>query len=206
MRIRVVPTASNRNAVQVVSKRDGRLTVHKHIGTYSTTSEKAELFKLARAYIAETTHQGNLLDILSSWRPSDVAITESRPLFVYQLLSSVYDKLGLTKYPDPMIKDLVIARIYRPASKRETQEILSDLFGNQWPLITIYRHLKKGISEGLQDTFQKALIDFAKTDLQDSLRLIFYDVTTSTLKVRSNPGFVILVFLKTIGPRKRRLL
>ncbi len=178
MRIRVVSTASGKRAIQVVSKRYGVLTVHKHIGTYATASEKSQLYKKAKAYIAETTRQGNLLDILSSCRPSDVAITESRPLFVYQLLSSIYDKLGLSAYPDPLIKDLVIARIYRPTSKRETREILSDLFDHKWSLITIYRHLKKGIQSGLKDTFQKALIAFAGNELHDSLRLIFYDVTT----------------------------
>jgi len=178
MRIRIVPTASKKYAVQVVSKRYGKLTVHKHIGTYQNASEKAQLYKQAKAYISETTHQGDLLEILSSWRPSEFAITESRPLLVYQLLSRVYDKLGLDAYLDPLIKDLVIARIYRPASKRETQEILSAVFGNQWPLITIYRHLKRGINSGLKDTFQKALIDFTRNELQDSLQLVFYDVTT----------------------------
>ena len=206
MRIRVVPTASNKYAVQVVSKRYGRLTVHKHIGTYSNASEKTRLFKQARDYITETTHQGNLLDILSSWRPSDVAITESRPLLVYQLLSRVYDKLGLSTYPDPLIKDLVIARIYRPASKRETQEILSDLFGSQWPLITIYRHLKKGISSGLKDTFQKALIDFARTDLQDSLRLIFYDVTTLYFESTVRSGIRDFGFSKDHRPQETQIV
>ena len=178
MRIRTVPTASGNHAVQVVSKRYGVLTVHKHIGTYSTDSEKAQLYKQAKDYISEATHQGNLLEILSSWRPSEVAITESRPLLVYQLLSRVYDKLGLFTYPDPLIKDLVIARIYCPASKRATREILADLFNRPWSLITIYRHLKKAINSGLQSAFQKALIDFTKSDLKDSLHLIFYDVTT----------------------------
>lgn len=122
MRIRTVPTASGNHAVQVVSKHYGVLTVHKHIGTYSTDSEKVQLYKQAKDYIAEATHQGNLLELLSSWRPSEVAITESRPLLVYQLLSRVYDKLGLATYPDPLIKDLVIARIYSPASKRATKK------------------------------------------------------------------------------------
>lgn len=178
MRIRIVPTASGNHAVQVVSKRYGVLTVHKHIGTYSNTSEKAQLYKQAKAYIAQATHQGNLLEILSSWRPSEMAITESRPLLVYQLLSRVYDKLGLDTYPDPLIKDLVIARISNPASKRETREILADLFDRPWSLITIYRHLKKAIHSGLKDAFQKALIDFARVGLQDCLQLVFYDVTT----------------------------
>lgn len=178
MRIRVVSTASKKHAVQVVSKRYGKLTIHKHIGTYSNTSEKDRLYKEAKVFIAETTRQGNLLELLSSWRPFEVAITESRPLLVYELLSGVYDKLGLNAYRDSLIKDLVIARIYRPASKRETHEILSDLFGNQWPLVTIYRHLKKGIGSGLKEAFQKALINFARDDLLDSLQLVFYDVTT----------------------------
>jgi transposase len=178
MRIRVVQTASKKYAVQVVSKNFGKLTVHKHIGSYSNSSEKAQLIKQAKAYIAETTHQGDFLEILSSCRPSEVMITESRPLLVYQLLSRVYDKLGLSIYPDPLIKDLVIARIYSPSSKRETQEILSDLFDRPWPLITIYRHLKKSINSGLKDSFQKSLIEFVRDDLHDSLHLVFYDVTT----------------------------
>ena len=188
MRIRVVPTASGKYAVQVVSKRYGIVTVHKHIGTFSDVSGKSQLYKKAKEFIAEATHQGNLLDLLSSCRPADVVITESRPLLVYQLLSAIYDKLGLNTYPDLLIKDLVIARIYSPASKRETREILADLFNRQWSLITIYRHLKKGIDTGLKDVFQKALIDFARDDLQDSLHLIFYDVTTLYFESTARDG------------------
>jgi transposase len=188
VRIRVVPTASGKYAVQVVSKRYGIVTVHKHIGTFSDVSGKSQLYKKAKEFIAEATHQGNLLDLLSSCRPADVVITESRPLLVYQLLSAIYDKLGLNTYPDLLIKDLVIARIYSPASKRETREILADLFNRQWSLITIYRHLKKGIDTGLKDVFQKALIDFARDDLQDSLHLIFYDVTTLYFESTARDG------------------
>ena len=85
MRIRVIPTGSGKYAVQVVSKRYGILTVHKHIGTFKDASEKSQLYKKAKEFITEATHQGNLLDLLSSCRPSDVVITESRPLLVYQL-------------------------------------------------------------------------------------------------------------------------
>ena len=179
MRIRVVPTASGKYAVQVVSKRHGVLSVHKHIGSYGDASERSILYEKAKAYIAETTGQGNLLDLLSSCRPSDVAISENRPLFVYRILSATYDKLGLGAYADPLIKDLVIvARIFRPASKREIQEILSDLFDRQWSLVTIYRRLKRAIDSGAKDAFQKALLNFAGSELRDSLRLVFYDVTT----------------------------
>lgn len=178
MRTRIVPTASGKKAIQVVSKRYGRLTVHKHIGTFGSPEEKLQLLRKAQSFITETTGQISLLDVLSTFRPSEIKITENRPLFLYQLLSGVYDKLGFGKCSDSLIKDLVIARIWSPASKRETKEILSESFGRNWSLITIYRHLKASLKVGLKDSFQKALIEFAKEDLGDNLRLIFYDVTT----------------------------
>lgn len=178
MRTRIVPTASGKKAIQVVSKHYGRLTVHKHIGTYATEEEKSQLLGKAHDFIAETTGQISLLDLLSAFRPSEVEITEQHPIFLYQLLSAVYDKLGFDKYPDLLIKDLVIARVWAPSSKRETREILAEDFGKNWRLLTIYRHLKKAIEAGLKESFQEALIKFAKDDLGDSLRLVFYDVTT----------------------------
>lgn len=178
MRTRIVPTASGKKAIQVVSKRYGRLTVHKHIGTFSSTEEKLQLLKKAQDFITETTGQMSMLDVLSTFRPSDIAVSENRPLFVFRLLSKVYDKLGLGAYPDNLVRDLIIARVYLPTSKREIQEILSESFGRDYALKTVYRHLKKAMANGVKDSFQKALIDFARNGLGDSLKLVFYDVTT----------------------------
>lgn len=67
MRTRVVPTASGKYAIQVVSKRYGRLTVHKHIGTFGSPEEKLQLLGKAQSFIAETTGQTSLLDLLSTF-------------------------------------------------------------------------------------------------------------------------------------------
>ncbi len=176
MRVRIVPTASGKNAVQVVSKRYGKLTVHKHIGSFATDEEKTLLLSQADTFI----HQGqtSLFEVLATFRPADVAVSENRPLFLYQLLSAIYDKVGLNSFPDTLIKDLIIARIYQPASKLETAEILADLFDKEYSIRTVYRHLKKGIEKGVKESFQKSLIQFAREGLGDSLRLVFYDVTT----------------------------
>lgn len=178
MRTRIVPTASGKKAIQVISKLHGKVTVHKHIGSYSNSEEKLQLLKKAEKFIIKTTGQTNFFDIVSSIRPFEIAITQSRPKFLYEFLSAIYDKLGLGTFPDSLIKDLVLARIYQPASKRETSEIMADVFGKGYTLKTVYRHLKKGLQKGLKDNFQRALVNFAKTSLGDSLRLIFYDVTT----------------------------
>lgn len=178
MRIRKVKTASGKYAFQVVSKHSGKVTVHKHIGSYGNDIEKENLKHKAWDYIQKTTGQLSILDQLSKVNLSDIAITQNRPLFVYELLSRVYDKLGFSNYPDVLIKDLIIARIYHPASKLKLQGALYESFGKFYGKRTMYRHLRQALEKGIQATFQKALIDFARNDLKDSLKLVFYDVTT----------------------------
>jgi transposase len=178
MRIRDVPTASGKHALQVVSKRFGNYIVHKHIGSYANDKEKAILYEKAHHFIQKHTGQISFSDYLTSPSLSDVIITQSRPLFAYDLLSRCYDKLGFNRYPDSLIKDLVIARLYHPASKRGLQEYIYESLGRQYSLKTIYRHLKQILKSGIKEQFQEALIAFAKSDLGDTLQLVFYDVTT----------------------------
>lgn len=179
MRIRTVPTSSGKHAIQVVSKKDGEYVIHRHIGTFATESERSLLVSQATAYIEQHSNQlGLFTDAPQMWQLSQVEFISSQPLYLYHLLSTAYDKLGLQAVDDPLIKDLVIARICAPASKRETQEILTDLFNRPYSLKTIYRHLKVAMGTGLQEKIQTALLTYAKEDLHDHLRLVFYDVTT----------------------------
>lgn len=178
MRIREVKTGSGKRAVQVVSKREGKLTVHKHIGTFESAAQKTALNEQAKSYIQSSSGQTSIFDLLNTISPTDIKITDSKPLFTYQLLSVIYDKIGFGNYNDQVLKDLIIARVCYPASKLETQEILAELFDKQYGINTLYRHLKKGMASGVQEFFQKALINYAKREMHDSLKLVFYDVTT----------------------------
>lgn len=177
MRIRIISTGSGNHAVQVVSKVDQKLTLHQHIGTFVTDVEKGRLLKLATEYIESHTGQLDLFSSLpNNWTLGEIEIINSQPLYLYRLLTASYDSLGFPQ--DNLIRDLVIARLYQPASKRETNEILEDMFGVSYSLRTIYRHLKKVIGAGLKDDFQRALINYSRTTLHDPLKLVFYDVTT----------------------------
>ena len=196
MRVRIVPTFAGKHTVQVVSKYLGRLTVHKHIGTFRSETEKQNLIKKAGEYIKVQTGQEELFSIPQSLQLKNVVITQSRPLFLYRLLSRIYNHFGFDKYDDPLIRDLIVARVYQPQSKRETKEVVSDLFGINYSLITIYRHLKKAIDHNLKDQFQKALINFAKIGLKDDLRLVFYDVTTLAFDSHAKVGLKDFGFSK----------
>lgn len=197
MRIRTVKTKSGSFAIQVVSKHHGKLTVHKHIGSYKTEREKIRLIFEANLFIRDHDNlQQNLWEQEESFNPTDVKITSSKPLFLYRLLSGVYDQLGLHSLGDELIKDLILARIYQPVSKRETVDILIDAFGKEYSLKTVYRHLKDAIDKGLKEKFQQALIAFAREQLRDSLRLVFYDVTTLAFDSQAKKGLKDFGFSK----------
>lgn len=180
MRIRTVPTASGKYAIQVVSKKYGKVTVHKHIGSFGNDEEKLRLHQKAIDFIQQKSKQISLFDQLETPSLKDIVITQNKPIFTYKLLSSVYDRLGLGSFADRVFKDLVIARIYHPQSKLASWEDLQILFGRKLSLKTVYRHVKNSLRDGVKEKFQHALINFAQAEkgLGDSLRLIFYDVTT----------------------------
>lgn len=196
MRVRIVPTFSGKHTVQAVSKRLGKLTIHKHFGTFTTDEQKQHLLKEAKTYIKSKTGQQELFDPPSYLQLKNVVITQSQPLFLYRILCGVYEKLGFNICADPLVRDLIAARIYMPSSKRETREILQDLFGVRYSLITIYRHLKKAVDNGLKEKFQTALIAFAQEELHDYLRLVFYDVTTLAFDSQVKAGLKDFGFSK----------
>ena len=179
VRIRSISPASGKHAIQVVSGGGNNQLVHSHIGTYSTPLEKQALLLKAAQYIKQTSKQIGLFDREEPVKLADVSVSQNQPLFLYRLLTGVYRTLGLNSCPDPVIADLVVARLYKPVSKRSTQKLLTDSFAKPYSLITLYRHLKSAMESGVKEAFQTALISFAQGNtFTDGLRLVFYDVTT----------------------------
>lgn len=191
-----MPISHGKHTIQVVSKNYGRLTIHKHIGTFTTKDQKQVLLEKAREYIKCQTGQTELFVPPEYLQLKNVVITQSLPLFLYRLLCRIYNHLGLDRCGDHLIRDLIVTRVYQPQSKRETMDILSDSFGISYSLLTIYRHLKKAIDTNLKDQFQTALIDFARKGLNDSLRLVFYDVTTLAFDSQTRAGLKDFGFSK----------
>lgn len=179
MKVRIVKTPSGKFGVQVVTRCGKNFILHKQIGSAKTEEEKQQLVFRAQEYILSNDPQQNLFDEKGEFSHLDeIEITRSQPLFLYRLLCNIYNRLGFNAFADPVIRDLIVARIYRPVSKLEIVDILEDSFGCRYSLKTVYRHLKKAVETNLQNCFQTALINFVKNDLNDSLQLVFYDVTT----------------------------
>lgn len=100
---------------------------------------------------------------------------------VHEVGNHVYDYIGYDKLLDKkrdndLLRDLVLARLSQPASKRKTQRYLANQFGKEYDLDMIYRLMDKLfplINKVKQITFDKARALFPET-----MDLILFDVTT----------------------------
>lgn len=206
MRVRKIKTGSGKYALQVVSGISGSLKIHKHIGSYSSEPEKENLLIKARRYIETESGQEDLFKNISKINFSEIAIVESKPIFAYKFLSDVYGRLGFDEYGDTVLKDLIIARIFFPSSKNEARELLLDSFERKYSLKTIYRHLKRTFDDKFKEFIQGKLIDFARKDLGDSLRLILYDVTTLYFDSQAKEGLKDFGFSKDHRPQDTQVV
>jgi transposase len=197
VRVRIVKTPTGKFGVQVVSRYGKNFIFHKQIGSAKNEKEKQKLITEANKYISSHNPQQDLFDDKGTFsRLGEIEITKSQPLFLYRILCGAYRFLGFDNFPDPVIKDLIVTRVYKPVSKLEIADILRDEFGRSYSLKTVYRHLKTAVDNNLKDSFQEALINFAKNSLNDSLRLVFYDVTTLAFDSQIRAGLKDFGFSK----------
>lgn len=107
-------------------------------------------------------------------------------LGIHDVYGCVYDYLGFTnllarpkqrEHAAKILKDIVLARIAYPTSKRESVSILANKFGIEINLDHVYQMMDK-----LDDTFcekiQQRALSAALKIMQGKINVLFYDVTT----------------------------
>lgn len=176
--IRKTKTSSGSIAVQVVRYQHRKVIVEKHIGSARNDDEVKALYEVARTWIEQTTGQISLADVSSS-RTLSLANTQYvgvNYLFAYEVLLDVAGRLGLDLDRDRLIIDLAIMRLIEPASKLRSIELLERYFNVRYSRRAIYSVLPSlhERQQELQDVAQR----FALEQLDASLSLVLYDVTT----------------------------
>lgn len=177
--IRVVKTASNSRAVQIVYYRNRKRIIFKHIGSGHTDEEIASLKTVARDIIESTSltlpfHEefkfNNLLYIDKS---EFLGVYYS---FFYEVISSLLKKIGFSKINSPLLLDLVIIRIFEPTSKLQSIDLLDLYFGIRHRRQSYYESAPKWLD--IKGKVDEIAINFAKKQYSFSFDLLFYDVTT----------------------------
>jgi len=178
MKIRVIKTASQAKAVQVVRYQNNKRIVLQHIGSAHTSEALSELMILAEEWIKDYTKQ---LSIYPDENPNKLLhLNHSTFLgikyhFFYMQIQAIQGMIKQNDLP-ALLSDLVTIRIFEPASKLRSLELLEQYFGICHNRKTYYKIAPNCIN--LKKTVEQKVTDFAKIHYSFNFDILFYDVTT----------------------------
>jgi len=102
---------------------------------------------------------------------------------IHDIYGSLYDEIGFSRVfkscrvSGSVMKDMVMARLAKPCSKRSSQELLERDFGITIPLEKIYRMMDT-LTAGKINRLQDICWQHSKSLLTEEIKIMFYDCTT----------------------------
>jgi transposase len=178
MKIRVVKTASKALAVQVVHYRNNKRIILQHLGSAHSDQELNDLMLLAEEWIKNYSGQ---LSVFPDEDPNKLlhinhcTFLGIRYNFFYEQIRKLQAKVGFDDLPI-LLQDLALIRIFEPASKLRSLELLEQYFGVHHARKTYYKIAPKCIE--LKKTVEEKVVYFAKAHYAFNFDILFYDVTT----------------------------
>lgn len=178
MKIRVVKTASQAKAVQVVRYQNNKRIVLQHIGSAHTAEALSDLIILAEEWIKDFTSQ---LSIFPDENPNKfINLNHSTFVgvkyhFFYTLIHALQQLIKLDDLP-ALLNDLVTIRIFEPASKLRSLELMEQYFGICHSRKTYYKIAPDCIN--LKKIVEQKVVNFASIQYSFNFDILFYDVTT----------------------------
>jgi transposase len=178
MKIRVVRTASKAKAVQIVQYQNNKRIILQHIGSAHTEAELEDLMIVAEEWMKDCAKQ---LSIFPDESPNKLlhlnhcTFIGVQYRFFYQQISDIADKMRFIDLP-PLLKDLVAIRIFEPASKLRSLELMEQFFGITHGRKSYYRIAPQCIV--LKETVERKVVAFAAAHYSFDFDMVFYDVTT----------------------------
>ena len=181
MYIRTTKTSSHAQAVQVVSYKNRKLIIEKHIGSAHTEDELTTLKNIAKNWIQKHARQRSLFDLNKTVSSQFVSLDKCQflgvyQIFAYEILKRIFSHFKFTHLNQPLLIDLAIIRIFEPASKLRSLQLLSKYFNIHHSENTMYKSLSKFIK--FKSIIEKKTIRIAQSEFQFDYSFVFYDVTT----------------------------
>lgn len=178
MKIRVVKTASNAKAVQVVRYQNNKRIVLQHIGSAHTEEALSDLMILAEEWIKDYSKQ---LSIFPDENPNKLlhlnhcTFVGIKYHFFQKQIRAIQEKIKLDELP-ALLNDLVTIRIFEPASKLRSLELMEHYFSISHSRKSYYKIAPNCIE--LKKTIKAKVVDFARIHYSFNFDILFYDVTT----------------------------
>jgi transposase len=184
MFIRQKKNKSGAVSVQVIDKSNGKYKLLKTIGSSSDNLKVTQLVAEAELWIKkhsgliemDFTQQDALLEQLVG------SIQQIRIIGIELLLGKLFTDIGFAAIKDALFKKLVLARLCYPVSKLKTADYLRRYENFDTNETAIYRYLDK-LNASQKRTVQNISYQHTLKVLNNSLQLVFYDVTTLYFEV-----------------------
>ncbi len=178
VKIRVITTGSKAKAVQAIKYQNNKRIVLKHFGSAHNAGELNDLLLIAKEWAKDYNGQ---LFLFADDDPNKILHLNHCSFigvwyhFFYQSFTKIIWEIG---YKDivGLLKDLVIIRLFEPASKLRSIELMEQYFGIKHRRQSYYDLALKWLE--LKTKAEKTTLEFAKKQYDFTYDLLFYDVTT----------------------------
>ncbi len=180
---------SGTTSVVVVDKVRGKFNCISTIGVSKDPDEIARFVEQGNKYIlaeklkhnpeidfeglAEKTKQERLNQVKDVFSSIDNILHDTPQ----QILNRVFDGVGFNAIDDPIFRNLVLARLAFPSSKKATVEYLKSHFDEDIELHKIYRYLSR-LNDSKQALIQDISVRHTMNIYGGTIGVLFYDVTT----------------------------
>jgi transposase len=167
--------------------------VVKHIGSSDSLEEIEKLKDQAKNWVnIELSKHGLFKDTQDSYF-NNYKYLGFTYAYAYEFLEKIYNKFNLQNHLNNLFKDLIIARILEPRSKRNSLDFLSNFLDKVHSENVLYKEIVK-YDQKIKDVTEKEVVDIAKKEFGFDFSFVLYDVTTlyfESFKEREfqRPGF-----------------
>lgn len=168
-------------SVQVIDKSSGYRVV-KTIGTAHDQQDVQRLVELGRLYIARQSRQYALFPADERDNAAVLAFVQTlgnasiRTVGPELIFGRLFDEIGFGVIPEPLFRDIVIARLVYPTSKLKTVDYLLRYRGKTVSVQSIYRFLDR-LNEHYSQQAQEVAYRHSRAVLR-RIQVVFYDMTS----------------------------
>ncbi len=194
MKIRTTKTKPGKTAVQIINFFKRKTNVIKHIGSSGTKEGIAILMDQAHIWIENEASTKGLFRTEDHFHRHYQYLGFSYT-YAYEFLEKMCIKFNFHNHLSPLFKDLIIARILEPGSKRNSLEFLETFLNKTHSENVLYKSIVK-YSDAKKDAVEKEIVSIAQQDFGFDFSFVLYDVTTLYFESFKNDEFKTAGFSK----------
>lgn len=177
-KIRMCKTKKGMREVQIIYFHKRKTIVAKHLGTAKEVDDVEHLREDGQRWIEnEMNNYGLFSQNKDEDNLSKYEYLGFKYFYAYEFLSKIFEKFNFHKYLSKHFKDLIIARILEPSSKKASVEFLSEFLNIDHSLEYIYQKLSV-YKDSIKNQLEKEIIQIAKQEFKFNFNFVLYDVTT----------------------------